>query len=201
MEIIPSPIFFPGYVVGVAGRWPLGWLAEHLFSPRTNLYHFFIIADYIPEVDDYTILESISKGVTVGRLSWYAKKDYDVFAVVHPHSLSLGIRVCRLASNFGRHHYDYLLVAKLLAGVVYCFGKQLLCEHTIRRIKPHELPYAKNSAFICTELANAVWRQVGFPLVPYGVVPLPASIDQAVVEGRLILIYRHIGAGALNDNR
>ena len=64
-------IYQPGDIVGVRGgkNW-LTWLSYHAVIPSTSLFHFLLIGDRIGS-EDYEILESIGKGTTVGRLSWY----------------------------------------------------------------------------------------------------------------------------------
>lgn len=161
-----------------------GLLSRKIFTPHTDLFHFFLIGDYIPEENDYVILEATPRGVMVGRLSWY--EGYRIFRVVDPDVRELGIRAARAATKYGRAYYDYLLFFKLLAGVMRCLFRQLMNEGWFKAIRPAELPYARDSRFICTEIANEAWRLVGRPIVPKGVVPLPAGFIEALNSGKLV---------------
>jgi len=62
-----------------------------------------------------------------------------------------------------------------------------------------EIRYARDSRFICTELANEVWRLAGYPPIPRGVIPIPAAFARAFEQGKLKLVggngHPEIGRG------
>ena len=188
--------YIPGDIVGVyptSIMSKIGARLEYaLISPPTYLFHFLVIARkcQYEDKEDYEIYESIGKGVAVGRLSMYEDMPYVVFRLNDPvaHIMGKGKEAVELASMFGRHYYDYFLYAKILAGGIKCWIKQILFERRLRRIHFHELPYARNSFFICTELANETWRAVNRPLAPIGTIPIPASFVQAAWDHKLIVI-------------
>ncbi len=179
--------YLTGDIVGVKGGL-MSKLTEKIFDPSTRLYHFLIIGDYIPEDDDYEIYESIASGVRVGRLSWYSQDSYTVFRLNDPEVFDLGKKARNEASNFGRWGYDYLMYMHILVDMVKIWIRMLFKEHHLRRVKPQELPYHENHAFICTEFANAVYRKGGRPPIPYGVNPLPAGYIQALTDRKLIIV-------------
>ncbi|GAI92573.1 unnamed protein product, partial [marine sediment metagenome] len=63
----------------------LGWLSRRLMEPETDRYHYGIILQKWQE--DYLILESISKGLSIGRLSFYEGADIKFYRVDCPQGL------------------------------------------------------------------------------------------------------------------
>lgn len=181
----------PGDILGMKSK--TSWLTSRIFSPKTDLYHFLIIGHHImsENEDDYEIYESINSGVRMGRLSWYDGDSYSVFRLNHPDSHVLGLKACNEASNFGRWGYDFLMFPYLAFHLGRVFIKNIICERKIRRISPRELPYWDNHGLICTEFAARVWWKGGVMPIPHGEIPLPASFQQAVIDGKLILIGEH----------
>jgi len=190
------PIYQHGDIGGVPSYSTLGKLNKAVFWPSTDLYHFFIIADYIPDEDDYVILESTGKGISVGRLSWYNGKEYRVFRINDPEAKLLGWKACQRLTQHGQAKYDYGLYIKILAGCLKVWAGKLwtrLGGFVTRSqelsftwmIAPAELPYARDSRFICTEAANEAWRLVGRPPIPDGVIKLPAGFIQALYHHKL----------------
>ncbi len=173
-----------GDIVGVLGG-ALSQASYRIFEPPTRLFHFLIVGEYIPNEDDYVIYEAIGSGVRTGRLSWYAEDLYVVFRLTDPQSRKLGVQACREASRFGRWGYDYLMYLYLLLDLPVVIIRNLLKERRLRRVRPDELPYHENHAFICTEFAAAVWREVGRDVIQKGVIPLPAGYIEAYKAGRL----------------
>ncbi len=82
MENRIYPILYPADIGATRGSGPLLWLSQHLIEPKTDRIHFFVIGDYLPWDNDYVILESIGKGIAVGRLSYYAPEDVEIYRVV-----------------------------------------------------------------------------------------------------------------------
>ncbi len=184
-----------GYIVGVEGG-ALSKIAEAVFTPPTRLYHFLVIDRYIESEEDYEIHEAISSGVRSGRLLWYKDVFYVVFRINDEHAEGLGARACELASDFGRWGYDFQMYAYLLFDGIRIGLRNLIKERRFRRIRPAELPFHENHAFICTEFANALWYQVGKPPIPQGVVPLPAGYVEAVIAGKLQIVGVNIPPGS-----
>ena len=155
-------------------------------TPRCDYIHHFVIADYVPETGDHVILESLSSGIRVGRLSWYPFAD--IFRVNTPFSGVKGEKACRQFTRHGRAGYDFILLAKVLAGAGVAWGRILTHEHRLRRLRCGDLPYSRNDAFICTEVAAEITRLMGDPVIPKGVVPLPPAFQEAVNTGKLVKI-------------
>ena len=187
------PVYVPGDFVGVEGGGILTALSAGAITPRTKLFHFLLIGDYIPEDDDYVILESIGKGVAVGRLSWYADRKYQVFRVNHPDYARLGKRAAALASKFGRHDYDYFLFARFLGDFVRFEAEELWTFRRFARMFPGDFRRVQDSDFICTELVVATWALVGVDVIHPEDAPVPAAFVLAERAGRIVTIDRHSG--------
>lgn len=174
-----------GDIGATKGKGVAAWLCRKLFIPRTDRYHYFLIGEYLPKDKDYIILESItSKGVTIGRLSWYRPGQYDVYRLGDPASQYLGRRAMIEATKFGRAHYDYFIPIKLLLGVM-----RLMLSFRFPPWLAQEIPYARDNRLLCTELVNEAYMAVGCPLVPRKVCPLPSAMQEAVGKGKLVKIF------------
>jgi len=205
-------IYQAGDVVGVANYGFLGKLAYKIFEPQTPFFHFFLIDGYLKGEDDYSIIESVAKGPTMGRLSWYAKRDYQVFRVneehktfwpvfnTHKYRLNasrsaeyLGEIAVGKASKFGRHGYDFALYLKLLVGALQFQVNRLAHGERPRRMTPEDVPYSRDKSFVCTELVFEAWRAVGIELRAPGHAPIPCEFVLAEARGELNQIDFHNG--------
>ena len=180
--------FHSGDVFAVRGKGIFGWACRNLFTPTTDRVHFGIIYDYVEEDKDYIILESIigsmNKGMAVGRLSTYNMDDIEVYRVAGSDWENLGRRAATSLTKYGRAPYDHLLLIKV---VFSCL--RFLALGKLPPWKPEHIPYARDSRLICTEAANQAWAMVGKPIIPQGIVPLPAGFKQALDAGRLLRVY------------
>ncbi len=190
----PYPELFPGDVFGIKGRGISGWACRHLITPPTDRFHFGVVGDYLPWDDDYVILESIGKGIAVGRLSFYKPEDVEIYRVVLVGQTpdqrlgKLGTELRKRAAaeltRAGRARYDYILIAQIAFGAL-----SLLLRGKLPPWRPEQFPYGRDRKYICTEAAAYCWRAVGHPIIPPGVVPLPAGFAQALQEGRIRKIF------------
>lgn len=196
----PYPDLKPADIVGVKRKGFIGRLMKWAIYPPTQLFHFFIIGDYLPWDDDYVILESIGKGIAVGRLSFYDPADLTIFRRVLPegwipyddgtsqevvvtHQFVRKKAAAEL-TRVGRARYDWLLI---LQTALYALSMILMGK--LPPWYPELFPYGRNKAYICTEAVVAAWRAVGFPVVPENLIPVPSAIIMAVQDGRLEQIY------------
>ena len=184
MKIQAYPELYPGDIAACRGKGPLLWLSQHLIKPKTDRVHFFVIGDFIPWDNDYVILESISKGITVGRLSFYRPQDLEIYRVNIENWQELGRKASTELTRYGRARYDFLLFLELGLGAL-----TLLLRGKLPPWKPEQFPYGRNAKFICTEAANKGWREIGHPIVPKGVVPIPSAFIQALHEERIQKIF------------
>ncbi|TET42886.1 MAG: hypothetical protein E3J66_02805, partial [Dehalococcoidia bacterium] len=99
-----------GDIFALKGHGLLGWLSRNLMEPVIGRYHFGIILQKWQ--DDYLILESISKGLSIGRLSFYEGADIKFYRVDCDEDLREAAPY--ELTRWGRSLYDYLLVAKLV---------------------------------------------------------------------------------------
>jgi len=179
--------FQAGDIGSTKGKGLLGQLNQTAFVPQTDRFHFFIIWKRLWD-GDYLILESVKKGLAIGRLSWYKGKDIEIYRVNCP----IGLR--RKAPfgliDWGRSRYDYWLFVKIPIGAIAALAKILYNEHKVRKLKAEDLPYGTNSALICTEAVDVAYDSVGVNLIPEGVPPLPSAFKQALLDGRMELIYK-----------
>ncbi len=172
-----------GDIFANKGKGILGWAVRNLISPSTDRFHYGILWRKLPD-GDFIILESIMKGVAIGKLSWYKDVDTEFYRVDCPESLRMQAPL-RLI-DWGRSLYDYLLIPKIVIGGILMFLAILLVERKIRRLKPKNFPYAKNNSLICTEAVDVAYSTVGVNIVPMGTLPLPNSFKQAEIDGLLV---------------
>lgn len=175
----------PGDIGATKGAGILGWAVRNLISPSTDRFHFLILWKQLPD-DDFIILESISKGIAIGKLSWYADRDVEFYRVTCPahlrHAAPIGL------VDWGRSWYDYLLIPKILFGGLLAFFKILIKERRIRRLRAEDFPYGRDSALICTEGVDIAYDSVGVNLIPIGVIPIPNAFKQAQIDNKMKLV-------------
>ena len=178
------PLLYPGDIGAVRGKGPLLWFSQNLIKPKTDRVHFFVVGDYLPWDDDYVILESIGKGIAVGRLSFYRPEDLEIYKVDVEGWEELGPRAAAELTKVGRARYDFILIAQVALGAL-----TLLFRGKLPPWEPKDFPYGRNSAYICTEAASFGWRAVGHPIIEPGVAPLPSGFKKALLERKLRRIF------------
>jgi len=170
----------PADIIAVKGRGLFGSLAKAVFAPVTDRYHHALI--WQRTYNDFIILESVSKGLAVGRLSMYGGQDVKFYRAVNL-DLETRERACDELTGYGRAPYDWALYARLLRNVVKAELNIIKSGHAPRRLHAHELPYREDGWLICTEAVALAFRLVGWALVPDGVMALPSTIEQARLDG------------------
>jgi len=185
------PRLYRADICATRGRGPLLWFSQHLLEPKTDRVHFFIIGDYLPWDDDYVILESIGKGIAVGRLSFYKPEDIEIYRVnigkdprLSEVNKLLRRQVVGELSKVGRARYDYILYLQLIVGAI-----SLLLRGKLPPWTPEQIPYGRNKAYICTEAARYGWRARGHPIFPEGMAPTPSAFKQALIDGKMRRIF------------
>jgi len=185
------PRLFPADIGATRGKGPLLWFSRNLLEPKTDRIHFFVIKQYIPWDDDYEILESIGKGIAIGRLSFYKPEDVEIYRVNLGSDPRLGDvakllrrQVVGELSKVGRARYDFILYLQLIAG-----GISLLLRGKLPPWTPEQVPYGRNKAYICTEAARYGWRARGHPIFAEGIAPTPSAFKQALQEGKMRKIF------------
>jgi len=172
----------PGDIFATRGRGITGWVSRKLMSPQTSRFHFGILWKHLGE-DDFLILESISKGLAIGKLSWYEDQDVEFYRVECDEDLRHAAPDGLI--DWGRSRYDCWLIVKILFGAVVAFARILWKEHKVRKPRAEDLPYGVNLALICTEAVDVAYDSVGVAIIPPGVIPIPSAFKAAQLEGRL----------------
>jgi len=178
------PALAPGDIGAIRGRGLGLWACQNLIKPKTDRFHFFLVGGSIPWDNDYVILESIGKGIAVGRLSFYKWQDVEIYRVVHEDWEELGERAAAALTLHGRARYDYILILEIALGAL-----SLLLRGKLPPWEPKQFPYGRDKAFICTEAARLGWLTIGHPILMGGVVPVPATYMLALQEGRIKRIF------------
>jgi hypothetical protein len=170
---------------------PFSFLASIIFCPKTKLYHAAIIGHYIKEEDDYEIIESLGRGITLGRLSFYNKRKYVVYWPSRVNT-AIGDELWILASKFGRIRYDFLFYPEVLWSILKISIKNIICYHKLNEISPEELKTSTNKEFICTRFTREFWDQHQKNILfPESWSPIPSAYVLAVQKGYLTLIGNH----------
>lgn len=193
-------VFQPGSFGATQGKGFAGWASRTLIGPRTDRFHFFMISQYIPEFNDFIIIESINvglfgKGVTFGWLSKYKGRDVEIYSIVDEEVASYGEYACYSLIEFGAAPYEFTLWFMLGISGLLAFLKNLVTERRVRRLRPEELYFCRNRKFICTEVPQEGWLGLSYWIVSDGVTSLPAGYRQAELDGRINCDYK----GDLSD--
>jgi len=167
-----------GDIGAVKGEGVLPKLNAELTEPYTDRFHFFLV--WKKAGDDWIILESIGKGIAVGRLSFYAGQDVKIYRVNCPayyrHRAPLEL------TKWGRAKYDYILILKIFAQGIWAIFKNFLKGEGIHPIKASDISWKHNSTLVCTEAVDIAYLSVGVSLTG-GAVPLPSAFKQAELDG------------------
>jgi len=182
------PELKPGDIFAVKGEGILAWLNQKLIKPETDRYHFGIIGDYVSWEDDYIILESIDKGIAVGRISFYKNSDVKVYRINNSDENAdyYGRHATTELSRLGRRKYDYLLCLKIALGVFKLWLVQVATLHRPTSVNFWEIEYATNSAFICTEAAATAYERAGYLLLNPRECQVPSAYQEQIDNGRLV---------------
>jgi hypothetical protein len=171
----------PGDIGAVKGKGILQRAAENLMFPKTDRFHFFLI--WRKAGDDWIILESVQKGIAVGRLSFYAGQDVKIYRVNCPVSIRRQAPV--ELTQYGRSKYDYLLLFKIVIQGCWTVLKNFLKGEGIHPIRADDLTWSWDNAFVCTEAVAQAYNMCGLNIIPYGVCPTPSAFKQAELDGLL----------------
>lgn len=171
----------PGDIFSTKGEGILGWLSRNLTAPPTDRFHYGLVWGKVD--DDYLILESITKGIAVGRLSLYEGADIKFYRVNCPKELREQAPI--ELTRWGRSLYDYLLIPKLAIQGIALFIEQFFTEGRFRRIRAEELTWVHNNSFLCTEAVDIAYDAVGVNIIPAETCPIPSAFRQAELDGRI----------------
>jgi hypothetical protein len=180
-----------GDIFATKGTGFFGWLARNLMSPETDRFHFGVVKQKIhyedpidgETTDDWEIIESIGKGVAIGRLSFYDGVDIKFYRI----NCSAEKRELMpvMLTALGRAKYDYLLFIKIALEGFWLIFKHLFTEGRFRRIRYDEIRWAQDAEFVCTELVDKGSDLIDESLVAEEITSTPSAIIQAEIEGRM----------------
>lgn len=171
----------PGDIFCTKGGGIVGWISRSLMAPPTDRFHYGLVWEKVD--GDYLILESISKGIAIGRLSFYEGGDIKFYRVDCPKELREQAPI--ELTTWGRSLYDYLLFLKFAFQGIALFIKQLFTEGRFRRIRAEELTWVHNNSFLCTEAVDIAYDAVGVNIIPAETCPIPSAFKQAELDGRI----------------
>ena len=167
-------------------------LSSTLITPRTSFFHFFLVCEYIPTEMDYVIYESIpSRGVSIGRLSWYFDRKVDIYRPdpelvefeTEYQSEYLGQLAVWEATKRGRIGYDYSICVKLFFLVFYNCFKNLIKFHRFN-CSYTDIKMSRNRRLLCTEMVDEAYCEL-FPVFDRYYELLPANFMQTIISGRV----------------
>jgi hypothetical protein len=166
--------------------------AYHLFYPHTWFYHTALLGNYISDENDYEILESISSGVRIGRLSFYKGFHYKVYWPSAT-NYSIGSDIVTKASKFGRLRYDFLFFFDMAIEICRIELDNLITYKRFYSIRPWELKTNKHVNFVCTRFTKEAWNlyRMDTPF-PDNWAAIPSAYEEAVNEGRLIVLGENV---------
>lgn len=172
----------PGDIFATKGKGALSFLSRKFTAPETDYFHFGLI--WIRDGDDWITIESTGrKGIHVSRLSFHKNKDIKFYRVNC--SSKLRKRAPIEVTKYGRSHYDYFLIFKIITQSFWLFIKQLFTEGRFRRIRAEEFTWAQDDKFVCTEVPVLGFSCVGVNFIPIKVCPLPCAYKQAELDGKI----------------
>lgn len=113
--------------------------------------------------NDYGIIESISKGVACGLLSFYVG---DEIAVYYSEGITAEEQQCvrHAARKEGRFHYDYFLPFRLIKKVGIKRTLQLWIQLRAKKL-PLPIPHVKDSYVVCSELGQESYLSCKIPML------------------------------------
>ena len=170
----------PADIIRVKSTGTFGLLARSIFVPWTDRHHHALV--WKRSGDDYIILESVNKGLAVGRLSMYVGSDITFYRAVNL-DFATRERACEELTRYGRAPYDYALYIRLVRNIIKAELSILRSGHWLRKLHAYELPYREDGWLVCTEAVALAFRLVNWSLVPDGVMALPSAIEQASLDG------------------
>jgi len=176
-------VFKSGDIVGLKALWWQRWMTW-LTSPPTDRIHFLLLGMPVPGGNDWIIYESlVSRGVRVGRISWYLGQHAKVYRSPDP---NVGRLAAFEASIYGRAKFDYVLILSVLWIAI-----KYWCQHGPKRIPYYELTDLPNRSLWCVELVIKAYEKY-VRLVPEGIAATPSAIEQARLDGKLTTIFEGI---------
>jgi hypothetical protein len=162
------------------------------FYPHTWYYHTAILGEYIPDVQDYEILESINQGIRLGRLSFYRDRKFRLY---WPSGVNQGIgrELKAKASKFGRVNYDWLFYFDIAIAFIKVEFNNLKTYHRLFSVRPDELHVNRHSNFVCTRFSEEFWSLYSSDIpFPSTWAPLPSAYEKAVEENKLEVIAENV---------
>jgi hypothetical protein len=171
---------------------PLGRGSHALFTPHTWWYHTAILGEYIPDENDYEILESIDSGIRLGRLSFYKNRRFRLYWPTGI-NMTVGESLRAKASKFGRLNYDYKFYFDLAIEVIRIQWTNLVRYKRFFSIRVDELNVDKHVNFVCTRFSKEFWSLYSSEIpFPSTWAAIPAAYELAVEQMKLTILAENV---------
>jgi hypothetical protein len=168
-----------GDIFGQPSKGILYWLSNLFTTPRNECIHHGILEHYDDEHDEWWVLESTSsKGVCRNPVGNREIKVYRVNNV----SDEQRKEAVRLTANYIGAFYDWKLGFQLLW---HGLPRLLMKRGKLTAKELSEGWYKHDKFYICTEAATYGYYSQGIGIIPSDVCPLPCSIKEAELEGKI----------------
>lgn len=143
------------------------------FLVHMNWTHLLIIDELLE--GDYGILESISKGVACGLLSFY--NNYYI-AVYRYKGITPEQQQCirHMARKRGRYRYDFWIPFRILKKVGF-LGVFKLIWWLWTKSEPPPLPHFQDSYIVCSELAQESYQACDLRIIDPQYTLIPDAIE------------------------
>lgn len=151
-----------------------GWQKPAVKVIGAKTFHWALVGERVIDdeisIGDYSIADSISKGITRHLLSEYRHRNMRVYRPKLPpgHQDIFARNIVKLFDYYGDQCFD---TKGVLMVAVWCLLRKLglqveWWEHNSRR-------------FWCLEFVEIVWRDLGYPLVPVSEPPYPTNMENS----------------------
>lgn len=159
------------------------WFGNHIFSGyKTDGVHSFLLGPVLPD-GDQAIIEALSQGVTVGRLSAYEDVGHLRFYQ------SVGETEQQAAASWEaalRHEHDPYDID--VYGLIFFQASDAWLRNWCRPIEPEVLTNDHDRAEMCYELLFKAKEDAGVPILRPGTMGTPWAVKKALDIGRIKLI-------------
>ena len=149
--------------------------------PKTREIHGATLGDYIKELDDWVIMETIiSKQASVSLLRYHhVGETYHIYRNNDPDIELKGEQIVAEFYKRARVPYDHEEIVRF---ALYCVADLARGRYPLQ---PNKFAYWENGKMWCWELVHEIRKAVGGAFIPADVRPSPWSAKRAQIDGRI----------------